>query len=157
LVPFGLGPLFDLDGNKQARNQQTGVYRGTSKPPGSAYSRIFVVAQFKEDMDWISRELPEIPTTIYNVEDRSLGEYRVPANKGHEAMVYLTYIIDYYDNLPDIMAFTHANRFAWHNNYLKDNDMAKMLKQLRNERVVREGYIPFRCKLKPGCPLWYRL
>ena len=34
-------------------------------------------------------------------------------NRGAEAMAYLSAIIDHYDNLPDLMIFMHAHRFAW--------------------------------------------
>ena len=35
-------------------------------------------------------------------------------NKGNEASVYLKYIIDNYDNLPDFTFFIHDEEYAWH-------------------------------------------
>jgi hypothetical protein len=131
---------------------------GVPNPLDSEYSRILVVAKtMEEDTTWIQQELPELQTAIYEVDNPEPGEYRVPHNKGHEAMVYLTYIIDHYDELPEIMIFVHAGRIAWHNNDLLDKDNAKVLKHLRNERVVRQGYMPLRCHHHPGCPMWLRM
>ncbi|KAJ9618516.1 hypothetical protein H2203_009113 [Taxawa tesnikishii (nom. ined.)] len=75
-------------------------------------------------------------------------------NKGHEVMVYLTYIIDHYPNLADISIFMHAHRFAWHNNELQNNDAAWMLLDLDPSHVVRRGYFNLRCAWDPGCPDW---
>jgi hypothetical protein len=83
--------------------------------------------------------------------DSPSAAFHVPANKGHEAMGYLTYIIDHYTSLPDIVIFTHAGQLAWHNNELLDGDLAKMLQRLNSNRVVQDGYFNLRCSLSPGC------
>lgn len=71
-------------------------------------------------------------------------------------MIYLTYIIDHYDVLPDVAVFMHAHRFAWHNNDLLNNDGMEMVRRLSGERVLREGYVNLRCQWRPGCPDWIR-
>ncbi|MCJ1287374.1 hypothetical protein MMC26_006723 [Xylographa opegraphella] len=72
---------------------------GRAKPLGAVYTRTLVAGRLKDqEKPWIEEEYPDLATTIYVVDDPS-ARYRVPANKGHEAMVYLTYIIDHYDNL----------------------------------------------------------
>ena len=101
-------------------------------------------------MDWIQRELPDLHTAVYVVDDPS-ARYRVPRNTGHEAMVYLTYIIDHYENLPDVSIFIHSERITWHNNDLLDSDLVKMLKRLNFDRVIREKFLALRCHLQPGC------
>lgn len=58
----------------------------------------------KEDVSWIKNELGsvhDLNIAIYTVDDPS-SEYHVPKNKGNEAMVYLTYIIDNYDSLSEV-------------------------------------------------------
>lgn len=77
---------------------------------------------------------------------------RVPKNKGHEAMVYLTYIIDFYDALPDITIFMHAHRYSHHNNAILDHDATAMMPNLSSERVIREGYVNMKCSLHPDRP-----
>ena len=39
---------------------------------------------------------------------------RIPVNKGFEAMTYLTYIIQFYDNLPSKIFFAHGHFRSWH-------------------------------------------
>jgi hypothetical protein len=38
----------------------------------------------------------------------------IPVNKGQEAPVYLKYIIDNYEDLPDFNFFTHDDEYCWH-------------------------------------------
>ena len=38
--------------------------------------------------------------------------HKTPANKGNEAMAYLSFIIDYYKRLPASMVFLHGHRRA---------------------------------------------
>lgn len=129
---------------------------GSPYPPGTNYTKTIVVPKLKsEDISWMEEELSDIPKAVYGVDDRH-ASLRPPKNKGHEAMVYLSYIIDHYDMLPDISIFTHAHRWAWHNNDLLDKDSALVIRSLNPERVVREGYMNLRCQWYPGCPAWLK-
>lgn len=78
----------------------------------------------------------------------------VPKNKGHEAMVYLTYMIDHYNSpsLADVTLFMHAHRYTWHNNDLLDSDALNIVTRLSTPKVIRDGYFNMRCHLDPGCP-----
>jgi len=131
-----------------------GIFRPAQTTPGplsSHQSRTLVVARLKEaNVDWIQRELPGLQTAIYVIDDPFAG-YRVPRNKGHEAMAYLTYIIDHYDNLPEVAIFVHSDQITWHNNDLLDSDLVRMIRRLNSDRVVREKYVALRCHLQPGC------
>jgi hypothetical protein len=71
--------------------------------------------------------------------------------------VYLSYIIDHYDDLPDTVMFMHAHRHAWHNNMLMGLDAAEIVKRLNHERVARQGYMNVRCHHDPGCPDWIHM
>ncbi|KAL2126036.1 hypothetical protein VTI74DRAFT_1895 [Chaetomium olivicolor] len=127
------------------------------KPSGSNYSHILVLAKTEhDDIQWIHDELPDMPLAVYEV-DKPNAPLTVPKNKGKEATVYLTYIIDHYDDLPDIVLFFHAHRYAWHNNILLNQDAALTLKRLNLERVARMGYMNSRCEHKPGCPDWIHI
>ena len=131
---------------------------GTPKPPASAYSRTLVVGRLKsEDVSWIEQELPDISHAIYTVDDKFGPGPHTPTNKGREAMVYLTYIIDHYDNLSDTTLFFHAEKETWHNNLLLDNDTPTIIRHLSDDRVARLGYMNTRCHLEPGCPSWIHL
>ena len=127
---------------------------GVAKPPGSNYTRTLVISRMSdEDVSWVEEELPDFETAIY-VADDPKASLHPPKNKGHEVMIYLTYIVDHYDDLPDIVVFMHAHRWSWHNNDLLDNDAVRMLQNLNSERVQREGYMNLRCHWSPGCPDW---
>lgn len=77
-----------------------------------------------------------------------------PMNKGHEAMAYLSYVIDNYENLPSVMAFLHSHRdgflSAWHTDTpLHDNVDA--IRSLQLPFVQANGYVNLRCNWNPGC------
>ncbi|KAF1934038.1 uncharacterized protein M421DRAFT_415086 [Didymella exigua CBS 183.55] len=127
---------------------------GSALPAGHNYTSTLVIARTREEeMDWLKREIPDQPTAIYVVDDPS-AELHPPKNKGHEVMVYLTYIIDHYDSLADVTMFMHAHQLAWHNDEILGNDAAKMISRLSRPRVWREGFVNMRCSWYPGCPDW---
>ncbi|KAI1827600.1 hypothetical protein F4861DRAFT_491919 [Xylaria intraflava] len=110
-----------------------------------------VVASVKaENVTWLHAQLPDWHKNIY-VADDARAALSVPANKGREAMVYLTYLIDRYETLPRNMLFVHASRFAWHNddpNY----DALPTLRRFRLPHLQRAGYVNLRCVWVIGCP-----
>lgn len=146
---------------KEPKVEVTSPYPiGRTKAAGSNYTRGIVLSRLQEeDVSWVQTELQDLLSSellephVYTMQDLSttLG---VGPEKGHEAMVYLSYIIDHYDELPDIVIFLHAHRFAWHNNMLLDKDASLMIRHLSPERVTRDGYMNLRCHWDPGCPEW---
>src|SRR5436305_14960257 len=111
---------------------------GTAKPASETYTRTLVMGRLKdEDVSWVDRELPGLNTSIYVVDDNDPhARFRVPKNKGHEAMVYLTYIIDHYDELPDTVLFFHPHKGTWHNNILNGLDTAVTIRRLNDAHVA---------------------
>ena len=123
----------------------------TSNPP---HATVLVISRMHDDdVSWIATELPHINAAIYVANDPKMSLHP-PQNKGHEVMIYLSYIIDHYYNLPDIIIFMHAHRWTHHNNDLLGFDAVRMIKRLRSEHVLREGYVNMRCHWDPGCPEW---
>ncbi|KAF2454773.1 hypothetical protein BDY21DRAFT_290462 [Lineolata rhizophorae] len=111
---------------------------------------IVVASMKKEDTSWLSKRLLDWDKKIYIVDDPS-AELTVPLNKGHEAMVYLTYIIDHYDSLPPYMVFIHAQRYQWHNDD-PVYDLHYPLLHLQLPHVEEHGYANLRCTWLLGCP-----
>ncbi|CAM1505157.1 Fc.00g107940.m01.CDS01 [Cosmosporella sp. VM-42] len=110
-----------------------------------------VIASMKrENVTWLNDYLLDWKKNIYVVDDPS-AELTVPVNKGREAMVFLTYIIDRYDSLPGSVIFHHAERFQWHNDNL-DYDALPLLQRFRFQHLKEEGYINLRCVWVLGCP-----
>jgi hypothetical protein len=122
---------------------QVAFQRGTLKPVGEAYTKTVVVTKMKQEyVGWIEENFggdKNIRPAIYVVDDPT-AELHPPKNKGHEVMVYLSYIIDHYNNLSDVNMFMHSHRISWHNNDVLDNDSVQMISRLSAERVQREGY-----------------
>lgn len=84
-------------------------------------------------------------TILSYVSDDPTAELTVPANRGNEAMVYLTYIVDNYDDLPDITLFHHDHLTSWHQEF---NSITEV-NNLQSDFVKEEGYVSTRCL--PGC------
>lgn len=141
-------------GGKNVYAPQPNFIPGVPKPPGEEYSKVLVVPRMtNEDTSWIADELPDWGTAIYVADDPS-APLHPPKNKGHEVMIYLSYVIDFYDDLPDVAVFMHSHQNAWHNDELFDGDAAEILRRLSMARVMREGYMNTRCQMSPGCPDW---
>ncbi|MCJ1476855.1 hypothetical protein MMC13_005524 [Lambiella insularis] len=110
-----------------------------------------IVASVKgDDTSWLYEHLPSWKPNIY-VADNPRAPLTVPKNKGREAMVYLTYIIDKYDRLPDIMVFMHSLRYQWHNDD-PIYDGVPMLRALQIPHILATGYVNLRCVWTLGCP-----
>ncbi|KAJ5706673.1 hypothetical protein N7488_006474 [Penicillium malachiteum] len=113
---------------------------------------LVIAAMRNSDMSWVDQNLPDWPKNIYRADvPPGEAEFTVPENKGNEAMVYLTYLIDRYDSLPDVMVFVHGGRYQWHNdNPLYDSVIS--IKDLQLQFVRQSGYVNLRCAWAIGCP-----
>lgn len=151
-LPNLLGPILAQQFDAWANHTKTSI--NDDIVPDSNYTRILVVPQTSKDsIDWIDKLALNVDLALYVVDNPTAASVP-PVNKGHEVMVYLTYIIDHYEQLPDIIIFMHAHRHTWHNVDLLGFDAAEMVKRLNSERVVRYGYMNLRCAWEPGCPVW---
>ena len=78
-----------------------------------------------------------------------------PENVERETMAYLTFIIDHYLVLPEIMVLLHPHLegwpHAWHND-APDYNNINSVKSLRLDYVRQNGYANMRCIHDPGCP-----
>ncbi|KAJ2967980.1 hypothetical protein NQ176_g9403 [Zarea fungicola] len=117
---------------------------------GDADVELVVAATQKDNITWLNDYLLAWPKNIYSV-DNPKAELTVPKNKGREAMVILTYIIDRYDSLPANILFHHAERFQWHNDD-PDYDALQLLKRFRVTHLQENGYVNLRCSWILGCP-----
>ncbi|MCJ1404019.1 hypothetical protein MMC11_007243 [Xylographa trunciseda] len=128
----------------------------TVNPPSSEENDALITAPFgaivtpmrlDQDMTWLDGLKDRWKIHIYNVDDTS-AEPRVPQNKGHEAMVYLTYIIDNYDySLPGYIIFIHGHAQSWH----QEDDIIPLIRSIRLSALQTAGYVPLRCDWYPSC------
>lgn len=107
-----------------------------------------------ENVVWMREAFvePEYSLHVYSVDDPNSTDLHTPMNKGHEAMPYLTYILDNYDNLSDFNIFLHPHRTAWHTVDTLFPDTTELVQRLNLDHVRRVGYMNMRCKWVPGCP-----
>ncbi|KAF3927472.1 hypothetical protein ABW21_db0209044 [Orbilia brochopaga] len=124
----------------------------------SQSSRTVILGKTKsENTSWVKDKLPDWRPIIYSMDEpESTENFHVSVNKGREAMAYLTYLVDYYDDLSDINVFIHAHEEgypqAWHNEFWKEEySIVTMLQRLKLDNVYENGYVNLRCNGKPGC------
>lgn len=122
--------------------------RPVLKSQQASISKTLVLASTtRDDTTWLS----EIPSSLnwtvanYRVDAPLSPALSVPSTNGNEAMVYLTYIIDHYDTLPDVIFFHHAHFQAWH----QQLNTIEELTRLRSSFILKAGYASTRCL--PGC------
>lgn len=116
-----------------------------SKKPTLVVSRVAADG----DPAWLDALAKQYHLCVYNVDtavDKSSNYLQVPANRGHEAMAYLTFLIDNYADIPAAGAvFVHGSRWAWHND-APDYDNAALLASLDVSRALEpSGYHNLRC------------
>jgi hypothetical protein len=70
-----------------------------------------VVSKYNRNVDWANkfREINgiEIRNILIYEKEKPENKHNIPVNKGNEASVYLKYIIDNYENLPEFTFFVH--------------------------------------------------
>lgn len=73
-----------------------------------------VISRYNKNVDFsYSINKGKINIIIYDKENPN-NHHNIPVNKGNEASVYLKYIIDYYENLPEFTYFIHDDEYSWH-------------------------------------------
>lgn len=123
-------------------------------PPGQVTKAMVAAKTRKDDAQWMHDLKPDWIPYIYTTSRPPERGYKLhpPAYRGREALIYLTFIIDYYDELPEYIAFVHAGPDQWHNDLLGPRT-EKILKNIRLDTVKKKGYLNLRCAHDPGCPV----
>lgn len=129
-------------------------------PDGSkitpTYDRVLVMGKMMaEDTEWVRVKLSDWQHAVYMVDNPSSNHMHTLVNKGREALPYLTYLVEHYDNLPATVVFIHADQKSvtqgWHNEG-RDRDMVYMLRTLNFNTIQQKGFTNLRCETSPGCP-----
>lgn len=120
-----------------------------------AEDKVLVLAKtVNETVDWVTDQLHDWQHAIYHMDDPDYILHP-PRNVGREAMAYLTFLIDHYHNLPEIMVFLHPHLEgwpeAWHTD-ARDYNNVNSVRSLRLDYVRAHGYANMRCIPDPGCP-----
>lgn len=123
----------------------------------SKYTANIVLGRMKDEEDtvqWVYDKLHNVAPYIYVVDDNTTAGPHLEMNHGREAAVYMKYIVENYDSLPDITFFWHGQEVTWHNNLLLGSNSVTQLNRMDRDNIMRQGYVPSRCDLWPGCPTW---
>ncbi|RDW83247.1 hypothetical protein BP5796_04738 [Coleophoma crateriformis] len=125
--------------------------RGICPSLAASSKPALVVSRMTADGDptWLQPLAELYHLCVYTADapaDKSSVNLQVPANRGHEAMGYLTFLIDNYAHIPTAGAvFVHGSRWAWHND-APDYDNVALLAQLNVSRALAPwGYHNLRC------------
>lgn len=125
--------------------------RGVCPGLASSTKPTLIVSRVAADGDtkWLGPLADLYHICVYNADaplDTKSVNLQVPANRGHEAMAYLTFLIDNYAQIPATGAvFVHGSRWAWHND-APDYDNAALLAALNvSSALAPWGYHNLRC------------
>jgi hypothetical protein len=93
---------------------------------------IIVTSHYREDLNWLKNSpYPVIVCTKEGADPSALSiepKCKLP-NKGREASAYLKFIIEFYDTLPQRVAFIHGHETAWHQN----TNILEMIERVRKD------------------------
>ena len=94
-----------------------------------------VTSHWKEDLTWLKEsEFPVILIDKEGADPTCFEQAYVIPNKGKEASVYLKFIIERYNDLPDYVAFIHGHEYSWH-------QQQNILELIRNANLEKHGFI----------------
>lgn len=102
---------------------------------------VIVVSHWYENLNWLKNSPWEVVVCDKNGSAKSPfspnKKCTLDINKGREASTYLKYIVEYYDKLPDHIAFIHGHEYgAWHQKY-----PGHLFEAIRKARVSEYDYI----------------
>ncbi|KAJ5908985.1 hypothetical protein N7495_001667 [Penicillium taxi] len=105
----------------------------------------------KDDLTWLNDYCNEMSVIHRSSTSPESGLLLPFTRRGRETAAYLSYVVDFYDQLPEYSIFIHAYPEQWHNDILGPYTH-NTLKHIRFEAVDVHGYVNLRCELNPGCP-----
>jgi hypothetical protein len=114
---------------------------------GSDYPEVtrslVIAATTSSNLSWVGSAIESTNWKPYvYITDSADAPLTVSINRGNEAMVYLTYIIENYASLlPDIIFFHHDHENAWHQLVTASHEIAN----LKDQFVIESGYVSPRC------------
>ncbi len=88
-----------------------------------------LIAHYNKDISWVKEINPGVDVKIYSTSDPS--KVFIQPNKGMDANMYLRYIIDNYDNLPERTLFCHHHKTDW----TQDFDLPHIINNLNWEHA----------------------
>lgn len=117
-------------------------------------TNLVIASTKKDDTSWTEHlRVPGLNVVRYVSDDPS-AKFHPPVAKGREALMYFTYLHDFYDDLPDISIFIHFHETEWHIDSPLKGSMIFTLSRLALEQVLKREYFNLRVSWKDACPDW---
>jgi hypothetical protein len=131
--------------------------RPTEYPYPAASTRsvnLVVASTSTDDIAWTADlRIPNLNIIRY-VRDDPSAQYHPPVSKGRDALMYFTYMRDFYDQLPDVSVFVHGRETDDQVDSALQQSMSFALSQLDLDAVARRQYFNLRVSWKDGCDAW---
>ncbi|KAI1389615.1 uncharacterized protein F4822DRAFT_398964 [Hypoxylon trugodes] len=109
----------------------------------------------RDDISWTENiDIPNLNVIRYVSDDLDADYHPPVAKKGREALIYLTYMHDFYDDLPDITFFTHADESPWHMESELNSSVTFAMSHLDLAQVQQRQYFNLRVSWENACPNW---
>lgn len=137
------------------------VYGGSGKLPRTPKQfdndptvNLVVATIAKDDISWTSHiTIPNMAIVRY-ISDDETSRFHPSKPLGRESLMYFTYMQDFYDSLPDISIFIHADESPWHVESILQNNLSYALNRLNLNHVQKRKYVNLRVDWKNACPDW---
>ena len=124
---------------------------------------VIVSSHFHENLEWLEKSKyqvvvctnnPSYHRTFINPLVNVDLDCRAKRNHGREASAYIRFIVRYYDQLPEYIAFLHGHEFAWHQHF--PGTLFDAIKRAKKEEYDHVSLNLQYClpDLKPGNPYW---
>lgn len=125
---------------------------------------IFIVSShYNENIRWLSEQSKH--NFVVYTKNQSDAQHQIDFsrirkldNRGREASSYLAYIIDEYENLPEVIAFCHGHEHSWH----QDRHIMDAIASYDGSRYYSLNNPFHRNRLIDGCgpdtfPVWEKI
>ena len=118
--------------------------------------KIFILSShYEEDLNWLINQ-KEYDYLIYSKNKNAKEiinapeeKIRIIENRGMEATSYIRFILDFYENIPDYVAFCHGHESAWH----QHSDILSIIKSYNlNDEYFTLNNPYYRNCLYDDCP-----
>lgn len=172
IILISINELDERTGTKRVPEELVQMTRNYS--PNSTKIALVIPKTRSDDLQWlqeylrtqyVNSSLPSLSAAnhclrlrnnttpfIFSMSRRRETELLIPhSTRGREVAAYLSYVIDYYDQLPSYSIFIHAGEEQRHNDLFGPRTRT-VLENLRLEAVDAKGYVNLRCQHSPGCP-----
>lgn len=122
--------------------------------PSNLSVNLVIASTAAEDISWTSQlRIPNLNIIRY-ISDDPTATYHPPVAKGREALMYHTYLYEFYDRLPDVSILIHADENPWHADAELWSSMLFTLSNLDLDAVMERGYANLRVNWYQACPDW---